>query len=453
MVERLPYSDDSCQIYERLRGYKMPVFLDSASPYSKQGRYDILSAEPFHVLKRGNAVSRNILNQNRKDDFFEEVKKAIQLYFPKMEKSEYPFSGGAVGYFGYDLGREIESLSYTPGKVASLPDGLVGLYSWGIIVDHDKKKTTLVAQPFADSELIKEVKRKISCAPWSTALNFHLNTPFCSNFSKAQYTDAYNRIQRYINGGDCYQINLSQCFSAKYEGDPWQGYLMLRRAAAAPFSAYMELEDGAVLCVSPERFLECRPPAVVTSPIKGTIKRGKSKLEDQRLANTLATSEKDRAENLMIVDLMRNDMGRCCEVGSIKVDILFELQSFETVHHLVSTISGKLKEDLHCFDLLATCFPGGSITGAPKIKAMEIIDELEGHRRSIYCGSVGYISCDGGMDTNIAIRTMVCHDDTISCWTGGGIVSDSTCESEYEECMDKVEKLFIALEGTKESVS
>jgi para-aminobenzoate synthetase component 1 len=186
---------------------------------------------------------------------------------------------------------------------------------------------------------------------------------------------------------------------------------------------------------------------VTTSQIKVTNARGKTQEKDEQLAQQLINSEKDRAENLMIVDLLRNDLGKSCIPGSIQVDQLFELQSFETVHHLVSTISGQLKPDMHALDVLASCFPGGSITGAPKLRAMEIIEELEPYRRNAYCGAIGYISCDGQMDTNIAIRTMICEEKTIHCWAGGGIVADSEADKEYEECFTKVEKLFAALEN------
>lgn len=444
-VERLPYYNDSSIIFECLRNYNMPVFIDSASPYCKQGRYDILSAEPFLVLKRECAISRNSLKFHNTDNFFVQVKKAISSNFPEVENSIFPFSGGAIGYFGYDLGREVETLVDKVSGQRLIPDGLVGLYGWGVIVDHDMQKTYLVSHGFADTVFLKEVKRKLTAVPISQVSSFQLNGDFGSNYSKSEYADAYHQIKRYINAGDCYQINLSQCYSAEYQGDPWQAYLKLRRAAAAPYSAYIEWDGKAVLSVSPERFLASNQPYIVTSPIKGTIKRGKDAISDGMYASSLTKSEKDRAENLMIVDLMRNDFGRCCEIGSVKVDKLFELQSFNTVHHLVSTISGKLKDDFYCLDAMEACFPGGSITGAPKIRAMEIIDELEFHQRSVYCGSIGYIDCNGNMDTNIAIRTMVCSNNVISCWAGGGIVADSSCEKEYVECMDKIEKLLSVL--------
>jgi para-aminobenzoate synthetase component 1 len=264
--------------------------------------------------------------------------------------------------------------------------------------------------------------------------------------SRQQYASAFARAQQYIQAGDCYQINLAQRFSSRFQGDPWQAYRQLREVAAAPFSAYMQHDDMALMSLSPERFLKVDGSTVTTSPIKGTIGRGNDAQSDQQLAKQLLLSEKDRAENLMIVDLLRNDLGKSCKPGSIKVEQLFELQSFETVHHLVSTITGELDSGQHALDLLAACFPGGSITGAPKIRAMEIIEQLEPDRRAVYCGSIGYISYDGQMDTNIAIRTFLCEQHSIHCWAGGGIVADSRCEAEYQECLSKIARFMKNLE-------
>jgi para-aminobenzoate synthetase component 1 len=263
--------------------------------------------------------------------------------------------------------------------------------------------------------------------------------------SRAEYDTAFNTIQGYIQAGDCYQINLAQRFSTDYRGEPWAAYLRLRKAAAAPFSAFIKTADSSLMSLSPERFIQSRNQRVNTAPIKGTIGRGRNRKEDEAMAQQLLNSTKDRAENLMIVDLLRNDLGKSCLPGTIEVDELFELQSFETVHHLVSSISGQLRDGIDPLDLLSSCFPGGSITGAPKIRAMEIIEELEPHRRSAYCGAIGYISCDGQMDTNIAIRSLVCNGQRIHCWAGGGIVADSNADSEYRECMTKIEKLLAVL--------
>jgi para-aminobenzoate synthetase component 1 len=265
--------------------------------------------------------------------------------------------------------------------------------------------------------------------------------------SARQYQRAVEAIQRYILAGDCYQVNLAQRFSSRFDGDPWDAYRMLRPLAAAHFAGYMECSNKTrLLCLSPERFLKLAGQRVEARPIKGTRPRHEDALADKASADELRQSAKDRAENLMIVDLLRNDMGRNCKPGSIQVDRLFELESYPTVHHLVSTISGELRDGRNAGDLLRDCFPGGSITGAPKRRAMEIIEELEPDPRQAYCGSMLYISADGRMDSNIAIRSLLCEEDRISCWGGGGIVADSEWESEYQETWDKVGRFIKALE-------
>jgi para-aminobenzoate synthetase component 1 len=232
-------------------------------------------------------------------------------------------------------------------------------------------------------------------------------------------------------------VNLAQRFSARAEGVAWDAYKYLRQLNPAPHSAFMLTPFGAVLSSSPERFLKVENGHVETKPIKGTRPRAADPARDAALAEELRASLKDRAENVMIVDLLRNDLGKVCRVGSVSVPKLFAIESFATVHHLVSTIVGELKPDQHAVDLLRGCFPGGSITGAPKIRSMQIIEELEPHRRSVYCGAIGYIGHDGNMDTNIAIRTLVYSDGWMHAWAGGGIVMDSSMESEYQESLDK----------------
>ncbi|RZK97799.1 MAG: aminodeoxychorismate synthase component I, partial [Pedobacter sp.] len=258
------------------------------------------------------------------------------------------------------------------------------------------------------------------------------------------YCLAIQKIQSYILAGDCYQVNFAQRFSTEFEGDTLVAYLQLRDSLPSPFSAYIELASGAILSLSPERFIKLEKNRAETKPIKGTIARGKTPAEDSANANILSGSLKDRAENLMIVDLLRNDLSKTCT--NVKVPELFSLQSFANVHHLVSTVTGTLQQGYTALDLFATSFPGGSITGAPKIRAMEIIEELEPVRRSVYCGSVGYISACGNMDTNIAIRTLVCDQHKIHCWGGGGIVADSKADNEYQESIAKVSVLLETLE-------
>lgn len=444
-IEELPYFPDSFPLFSVLRDLSNPVWLDSGAPYTSVGRYDIISAEPTLEIKRENLNNSISYDYNLK--YFNELKQAIGEYTPTPESAEnLPFSGGAIGYLGYDIARDLETLPNQAIEDISTPWASFGLYRWAIINDHQLKKTLLVAHPLADKTLITDIHKRLKNEHKVKRPPFSLTTKIQSNLDFAAYQNAFEQVQQYIHSGDCYQINLTQRFSARYKGDPLSAYKILRETAAAPFSAFMQLGDSTIMSLSPERFIQLDGKQVQTNPIKGTIKRSDDPAQDAALGQQLLNSSKDRAENLMIVDLLRNDLGKTCQPGSIKVDKLFELQSFNTVHHLVSTISGKLRHDVDALDLLASCFPGGSITGAPKVRAMEIIDSLEPHRRSIYCGAMGYISSNGNMDTNITIRTLLCEDDKVHCWSGGGIVADSDCEAEYQESLLKVEKLLRVLE-------
>ncbi|WP_413698662.1 aminodeoxychorismate synthase component I [Psychromonas sp. KJ10-10] len=275
--------------------------------------------------------------------------------------------------------------------------------------------------------------------------SFKLLNEWQSNMSKAQYSDKFNQIQAYILSGDCYQVNLAQRFKAKYSGDEYKAYQALLADNSPPFATFLRLPEQVILSLSPERFLKLEADIIETKPIKGTRPRFKELSLDQQSMSALQQSEKDRSENLMIVDLLRNDIGRVCQPGSVKVPRLFDIESFPAVHHLVSTVTGKLEDKYQVEDLLKACFPGGSITGAPKIRAMEIIAELEPNRRQSYCGSIGYISNNGKMDTNIAIRTLICTQGEIYCWAGGGLVADSQVDAEYQECFDKVSKILPCL--------
>jgi para-aminobenzoate synthetase component 1 len=278
---------------------------------------------------------------------------------------------------------------------------------------------------------------------------FRVRSAITTNLDAAAYRRAFGRIQTYIRDGDCYQVNLARRYVASADGDAWTAYRCLRSRNPSPFGAYLHLPFCRVLSASPERFLELRGDRVETRPIKGTRPRAADPARDAALARELAASAKDRAENLMIVDLLRNDLGKSCVPGSIAVPRLFEVEHHPTVHHLVSTVTGRLRPDRDAIDLLRGCFPGGSITGAPKLRAMQIIEELEPHRRGLYCGSIGYIGFDGAMDTNIAIRTLVCSEGIARFWAGGGIVADSDCDAEYRETEDKAAALLRLLEDSQ----
>jgi para-aminobenzoate synthetase component 1 len=314
------------------------------------------------------------------------------------------------------------------------------------VVDHARRRSRLVAQdPAHLDEVFGRLIRALSGPPPAAGV-FRVMAPLRSNLSREDYLVALERIRGYLYAGDCYQVNFAQRFAVPAQGDAWQAYKGLRRMNPAPFGAYLATPDCRILCSSPERFLRVRGDRVETKPIKGTRPRGGDPAEDRVLAESLRRSPKDRAENLMIVDLLRNDLGKVCAIGSVHVPTLFEVETYPRVHHLVSTVRGRLAGGRNAVDLLRACFPGGSITGAPKLRAMEIIEELEPHRRGVYCGAIGYLGYDGAMDTNIAIRTLVHSAGVVRLWAGGGIVADSDPDAEYRETYDKAAPLLELLE-------
>ena len=445
-LEELPYCADSCELFERIRDLPRAVFLDSSVGHATAGRFDILAAQPRHPDLPGlppNASEQQCWS------YFDQLRLFFSERYAGIQpvSQDIPFCGGILGYMGYDLGKGLHRIPVT-ASADPFPAVQLCAYDWCIVQDHLLQRATLVTQPRVDSAERRDILARIHDAGIKPASRFALTSRFASNMSPDRYRDAFTRIQDYIQAGDCYQVNLTQCFSASYEGDPWQAYSTLRKVAAAPFSAYLSLDgDAALLCLSPERFLSLHGHHVATSPIKGTRPRHADPALDELARSELCSSHKDRAENLMIVDLLRNDLGRSCVPGSIHVDRLFEVQSFPTVHHLVSTISGELQPDRTVWDLLRDSFPGGSITGAPKRRAMQIINELEPHEREVYCGSVLYVSADGRMDSNIAIRSLLCERGITRCWSGGGIVADSDWELEHRESYDKVGKFLQALEA------
>lgn len=449
-IHRLAYQADSAACFAAVRDLPWPVFIDSARPMVQQGRYDIIAAAPYMTLvTRGEITSieqADGVTESRSDPF--EQLRACLAFTDRAESPDLPFHGGAIGYFGYDLCRRIERLPRLAEADDGMPEMAVGIYDWALVVDHMERCTWLVGQNRdpATQRLWQDLVRRFSCPPADQDQAFQLRTPVRARLSRSEYQSRFDRIQSYIFEGDCYQVNFAQCFEAEVEGDPWSAYRRLRRINPAPFSAYLESPEGAVLCSSPERFLKLAQGRVQTRPIKGTAPRPADPAADRRMAEGLAASDKDRAENLMIVDLLRNDLGKVCAIGSVAVTALFEIESFARVHHLVSTIEGRLAAGQDAPSLLRACFPGGSITGAPKLRAMQIIEELEGRRRGLYCGAIGYIGFDGSMDTNIAIRTLVIRQNRLRFWSGGGIVYDSKEAAEYQESLDKAAAIFEMLQ-------
>jgi len=442
LVQNLPYAPNSAHWFARVRDLGTPVWLDSAWPFSRRGRYDIISAAPL-----------TLICSTDKTDFFADLRDMLDQLEPIETDDGLPFHGGAIALLSYEYGRRLHALPPRNDHL-QFPSALAGIYSWAIVCDHQQQRTTLIIRPEAPASLREELQRRLHCAFALPDAHFALNSTWQDDFPADRYREAFSRLQEYIRAGDCYQVNLARRFHAGYEGDPFAAYVRLREIAAAPYSAYFEYqtetnESSAVLSFSPERFLAANNRELLTQPIKGTAPRNIDPVRDRTLAEQLQSSEKNRAENLMIVDLLRNDLGRSCRPGSIHVEQLFELQSFATVHHLVSSIRGELRDDIHVLDALKNCFPGGSITGAPKHRAMQIIDELEPNARSIFCGTIGYIDCNGNMDTNITIRTLLAQkqnsQQAIYAWAGGGIVADSHCDEELQETNNKIDALLNAV--------
>jgi para-aminobenzoate synthetase component I len=436
----LPYRTDASAYFSAIRDLPWSAWLDSGG----SGRFDILVAQPVATLvtQEGRTEIRHASGvRSSGDDVFSLVRE--QLGDPIAPMPDIPFAGGALGYWSYDLARRYHSIPAIAQDAEHLPEMAVGIYDWAIIIDHQALSARLVSrQRHAETaEVLPQILERVQGAfPAKTdeeKASFRVNGKIASNFTQTAYRNAFDAVQKYLHAGDCYQVNLAQRYSAQASGDAFAAYLELRKLSPAPYSAFLDWPQARILCASPERFLQVRQGRVETRPIKGTRARNADTVEDARLADELLHSPKDRAENLMIVDLLRNDLGKSCEPGTVRVPGLFEVESFSNVHHLVSTVAGRLQSGRDALDVLRDCFPGGSITGAPKQRAMEIIEQLEPHRRGVYCGTVGYVGHDGNMDTNIVIRTLVYSDNEIRCWAGGGIVADSICEAEYQETLDK----------------
>lgn len=449
-ITELPYTEDAAELFRKLADLPWPVWLDSAARIPGDGRYDILAADPTRTLTTRGEVTVVASREGTRD-----VSVAPPLALVRAALGERappaavpPFCGGAIGYFGYDLGRRFERLPSIAAADIDLPDLALGIYDWAVVVDHEERRARLVGQgrdarTFAQWDAL--VARLTAVRGAAAGAPFEVLSGVTSSFDRAGYAAAFDRVKAHIRAGDCYQVNLTQRFSARVAGDAWHAYLELRNINPAPFGVYLDLPDGQILCSSPERFLRVCGDRVQTRPIKGTRPRGATPEQDRANAHALRESVKDRAENVMIVDLLRNDLGKSCAPGSIAATKLFDVESFASVHHLVSTVEGTLAPGKDALDVLQGAFPGGSITGAPKVRAMQIIEEIERYRRSVYCGCIGYIGFDGDMDLNIAIRTLVRSQDRVYAWAGGGVVWDSHVEGEYRESFDKAGALLEVL--------
>ncbi len=350
---------------------------------------------------------------------------------------EKGFSGGLMGWMSYDFQNHHPDSTH---KV-NFPAACFAFYDVFIRPNNEGK-----AHLFAsNAKLAQRVLTQIHEKNQSTA--FTLSSPFENLMDNSEYTSAFNRVHDYLHSGDCYQVNLAQAFKAQCQGNSLDAFVELLALSKPPYAAYVNNCFGEILSLSPELFLQfSEDGTVLTRPIKGTRPRKTDALADRAEFNDLAHHPKDKAENLMIVDLLRNDLGQHATIGSVSVPELFKVESFPQVHHLISTVTCQLHPDSHPLDLLFDAFPGGSITGAPKKRAMEIIDELENCQRAIYCGSIGYLTPEGRGQWNIAIRTLLRVGNDIYAWAGGGIVADSDCESEYQECFNKIGAMLTALE-------
>jgi para-aminobenzoate synthetase component 1 len=449
-VVELDYQPETVQRFRSFSAEPWCVLLDSGRPGSRRGRYDLYSACPYLTLETRGEITEITTRTASEFSYAEPLELLRDSLGEQAERqNNLPFSGGAIGYFGYDLGRRFERLPRLAQRDIDMPDMAVGFYDWAVVVDHESRRTWLTGQGSDERtcDLWSDIVERVSTPQDAPSTEpFRVVSAVVSNLDRAAYGDAFDRVQEHIRVGDCYQVNLAQRFSTEVRGDSWQAYEKLRDLNPAPFAAYLSTPAGDVLSSSPERFLRLRGDQAETRPIKGTRRRAQSSRRDEELADELRISVKDRAENIMIVDLLRNDLGKSCAPGTVVVDSICEVESYANVHHLVSTVSGRLAPNRHAVDLLRGCFPGGSITGAPKVRAMEIIESLEPHRRGVYCGAIGYIGFDGAMDTNIAIRTLVRHKNRLYAWAGGGIVADSDAEAEYQESLAKVETQLAIME-------
>lgn len=446
LVREIKTELDAFDIYSIFKEDKTVSILDSGRDAEKLGRYSFVGLNQFTTFKYEDGFCY-INGDKVKGEPFEELKKLMEMY--KIENTTgLPSIAAAMGYFSYDLGRTIEELPVKALEDVKIPDCYFYFYDNLIIVDNLDKKTYVTSLGILKSNEIsvKEIEEKISKG--SKVIYSELqksNTEFTSNFGKDQYVDTVGKVRQFIRSGDIYITNLTQRFCCDTSKNSYEVYKNLRHINPAPFSALMNIEDFNIISSSPERFLEIRNNIVETRPIKGTRPRGKTVEEDLKNKLELMNSEKDKSELLMIVDLERNDLSKVCKPFSVKVTELFKLEEYSTVFHLVSTVVGELKDEYTAVDCIRACFPGGSITGAPKVRSMEVIEELEPTRRNIYTGCIGYLGFDGNADFNIVIRTIIMKDKKAYLGVGGGITWESIEEDEYVETLDKAKALMRVL--------
>ena len=440
-ILKLGYLEDTSIVYDLIHDHDWPIYLCSNNKIFPDHKYDIITAQPREKIFFYN--DKTIIEINGKKITSTEepiyvLKDLMKKY--KNDYSDLPFTGGAIGYISYDHGARYENISQKYNDF-NIPSFAFGLYDWAYIADHDAKQSCLIYHE--KNNFIKSIIDLLNSHPKNQNKYFFKIKSKCeSNTTYNEYKKKFDKIKRYIEEGDCYQINFSQRFSAKYEGDCYSIFKKLNKVYASPYTGFINFPFIKIMTFSPECFISQNKEHVSTKPIKGTRPISKDSIENKKIIDELLNSDKDKAENLMIVDLLRNDFGRNCKYGSVSVENLFDVETFSNVHHLVSTVKGTISNNSDIYSLLKGCFPGGSITGAPKIRAMQIIDEIECSNRGIYCGSIGYISGNDKSNLNIAIRTIFADDNILYFWGGGGIVYDSEVELEYKETLDKVRPLL-----------
>jgi para-aminobenzoate synthetase component 1 len=418
----------------------LPGFVLLESTDRSRARYDIVSAYPYDTVKI----------TSKTPNIAEMLQQLSHILAMQPSVTNLPFQGGAIGYISYDLGENLLGIDSMPQTTLNaMPLLHLGLYDWAIIVDHQLQQTTLFAAHTQEQteKIIAEVLY-LWLQPNADTAKASLKSEFTPVIAKENYVDAFERIKQALHKGRCYQVNYTQAFHATYEGDNWAFYRKISKKNPVPFAAFLRTDEADILSFSPERFLLYEQGKLLTSPIKGTIRRSADPDRDEELKQELASSEKNSAENVMIVDLLRNDLGKIAQAGSVHVSALCALESYNSVHHLVSTIEAQCLPGINPFSAFLSCFPGGSITGAPKLEAMRMIHELESHSRGIYCGSIGFFSRHGYFDTNIAIRTLTASNNRLHLAAGGGIVMDSDAEDEYQECFIKIAAV---INGLKEN--
>lgn len=440
------------------------AYLGSVGSGDSRGAYTAFSALASDRLSGVYSESQPL----DPETFAARIEQSSRRYQAPCAEALPCLAGGWIGFISYEFGYETEPRLHPLRKPLPLPLFNAGLYLWMASHNRSTGEHFLWVHPQCASAIRKKLEEWLKAPVTQPSRRWQIQQRFRARQTPQQFRSSVERVRRYIAAGDCYQANLSQEFSATYTGDAWDAFQALSDANPTAHSAFIRAGDQSLLSVSPERFLKIKGRVVTTSPIKGTRQRGDTQEEDERLAAELMASEKDRAENLMIVDLLRNDLSRNAASGSVAVDALFALESYRNVHHLVSHIRCELAEGVTPMKALLDAFPGGSITGAPKIRAMEIIRELEPHHRGPYCGSVFFRGLDDSLESNIAIRTLVCHnggdgvrdsggngardgEGQIYCCGGGGVVSDSDPESEYQETLTKVKPLMDFLEALNQA--